>query len=504
MTTQNLRAVSLRRVLPSASFVGCADIAASAVADHHARCRPGHLFAVVHGTSTSGENYLPQAIQAGATAVLVDRPMPDVDLPQCVVPSVREAYSRLCLAFAGHPDRFLTSVGVTGTNGKTTVTWLLRSILQQAGYRVGLSGTVEYCTGDNARAASLTTPGPGEFSQLLREMVRGGTTHAVMELSSHALHQARLGGLTLSAALVTNITQDHFDYHGTPDAYLAAKARIADYCGPHVPLIVNSDDPVCRRLMEHWSDRKVIGYGLNPGSEARGAILEMQQGRTTVCFELLGARFDFEIRLPGRHSVSNCLGAAAVAMSLGVSPQDIATGLAGVDYVPGRLQPIDLGQGPRVFVDYAHTPDALTHAIAAVRCTTAGRVFCVFGAGGDRDSSKRPLMGQAASAADVAVVTSDNPRSEDPLAIIANILSGIETAKTHVEPDRRAAIQWAIREAEPGDCVLIAGKGHERTQQIGSECLPFDDREVAATYIASQEYRLASARREPSERSWTR
>lgn len=504
MSSQNLRAISLRRILPTTSFVGCGDVATALVTDHHEKCESGSLFAVVSGPKHDGTNFIDRAVQNGACAVLVDRPMVEIDVPQCVVPNVREAYSRLCLALASHPDRALDVTGVTGTNGKTTVTWLLRSIFQTAGRKTGVIGTVGYACGGELRPAPLTTPGPVQFTRLLQEMVRHRTANAFVELSSHALDQSRLGGLRLSSALVTNITQDHFDYHGGMEGYLTAKERIADYCSHAAPLIVNADDLRCQQLIQRWNRRNVVQFGLNPGADARGLVLEMHPDRTVVRFEILGEQFECDIAMPGRHNVSNCVAAATVAVQAGIPAETIADGLSRVAFVPGRLQPVNIGQPFRVFIDYAHTPDALSQVVTALRPTTTGRLFCVFGAGGDRDRAKRPLLGAAASAADVIVVTSDNPRSEDPSEIIAEIREGIGHNESHVEVERGAAIDWAIRTAKAGDCVLIAGKGHEKSQQIGEVAVPFDDRLVAAKSIGRHHVAAATGPSFLREVSWTR
>lgn len=486
MISNTLRAVSLRRVLPSTSFVGCADLATDHVTDHHNQCRPGSLFVAIRGTSHDGARYIPDAIGAGAVAVLVDEPQTGLAIPQCVVPDVRTAYSQLCLALAGRPDRSVDITGVTGTNGKTTVTWLLRSIFEAAGRTCGLVGTVEFHDGKHAQPAPQTTPGPTEFTSLLTSMANNGARNACVEVSSHALDQGRLGGLRLASAIVTNVTQDHFDYHGDLNGYMSAKERIADYCSYSTPLVVNTDDEGCQQLMKRWSRRRVVSFGLQSDAEARGEILESNDVRTVVRFDMFGDRFDCELTLPGRYNVSNSVAAAAVAHLAGIEPATIATGLSQVAWVPGRMQPIQLGQQFRVFVDYAHTPDGLTNVLAALRPTTSGRLCCVFGAGGDRDRAKRSLLGRAAQAADLAIVTSDNPRSENPDNIINDICRGLGEARSHVEVDRAAAIRWAIDQAEPGDCVVIAGRGHETQQQIGSVFVPFDDRTVSAEAIAAR------------------
>ncbi len=503
VNSRTLRAVSLRSLLPTTSFVGCADVPAYHVTDHHEQCVPGSLFVAIAGTRHDGRKYIADAVANGAVSILVDEPQTDVTVPQCVVPNVRDAFSQICLTLASRPDRAMDLTGVTGTNGKTTVTWLLQSIFESAGRTCGRVGTIDFSDGRATRPASQTTPGPIEFTQLLGRMQANGVKNAFVEISSHALDQSRLGGLRLASAVITNVTQDHFDYHGGPAEYLTAKERIADYCSYDAPLVVNADDAGCQQLIPRWQRRRVIRFGLNSGTDSRGEILEMHEDHTRARFEILGERFECDIPLIGRHNVSNCVAAATVAVAANIPTDRIAHGLTSLKFVPGRLQPVKTGQKFRVFVDYAHTPDAISQVVSALRPTTAGRLICVFGAGGDRDASKRPLLGAAASAADVVVVTSDNPRSEDPSDIIAQVREGVAGVDCHVEVARRTAIEWAIGNARYGDCVLITGKGHETTQQIGDVQVPFDDRMVATEVLAELNHKPKPAASLAREASWT-
>jgi UDP-N-acetylmuramoyl-L-alanyl-D-glutamate--2,6-diaminopimelate ligase len=329
----------------------------------------------------------------------------------------------------------------------------------------------------------LTTPDSKTFARWLGRMVDRGATHAAVELSSHALDQDRTAGTRLDAAVVTNVTQDHFDYHGDYPAYLASKARIVEHLKPRGAAFLFADDPGCRRLCERLSRRDdILTYGFQPHADVRGEIIEDSIAGTRFRIFLPGEAQPITADTPliGRHNVANALGAAAAAQRLGATPGDIVAGLETLTSVPGRLERIDCGQPFEVFVDYAHTDDALRRAVECVRRLTHGRIICVFGAGGDRDRTKRPLLAQAASSADMVIVTSDNPRTEDPQKIIADILAGFSPAiRPRVEPDRAAAIALALEDAQPGDCVLIAGKGHECEQIIGAERIPFDDRETA-------------------------
>jgi UDP-N-acetylmuramoyl-L-alanyl-D-glutamate--2,6-diaminopimelate ligase len=472
--------VNLRRLLPGASFVGCADIRTSHACDRSTECRPGSLFAAVRGHQADGHQYIHDALTRGAAALLVDRPLADVSVPQCIVPDVRRAYAELCAAVMGHPSRHLGLAGVTGTNGKTTVTWLIRSILQAAGKQAGLLGTIEYSDGVNTEPSGLTTPDPASLARWLSSMVLKGTSHAAMELSSHALDQRRTSGTLLDAAVITNITQDHFDYHKSFEAYRQSKLRIFDYLKPAGLAIVNVDDPGSRSCYAE-APRRAVTYGIEQPADVTATILESTLDGSRFRIALGTEHEEIHTTLIGRHNFANCRAAAAAAAHFGISMSDIARGIEALAGVPGRLERIACGQPFHVFVDYAHTDDALRNAIRSIRPLTQGRVLCVFGAGGDRDRSKRPLLGKAAAEADLVVVTSDNPRTEQPEAIIHEILQAFETGarQPYVEADREQAIRWALQHACPGDTVLIAGKGHETEQIVGSQRHHFDDREVA-------------------------
>lgn len=483
-----LRAIplSVRRVIPSAQFLGGIDIVANDVVAHSRDCHSGAVFAVIRGSQAHGETYLPEVFSRGAAGLLVDRPIDGVTVPQCVVPDVRQAFAALCAAMADHPSQQLDVVGVTGTNGKTTVTWMVRAILQRAQRLAGVLGTVEYFDGVRREASSLTTPDARTLQLWLREMVLNGASAAAIELSSHALHQDRAAATSLKVGIVTNITQDHFDYHQHFEAYRSSKARILHHVQRGGIVALNADDPGSWSLLTHAATKhRVVSFGTSPDCAVSAQILEESRLRTRFRLGLHGQSQECAIKLVGRHNVSNALAAATAAAHLGVSLTQIVAGLEQFRGVPGRLERIDCGQPFDVFVDYAHTDDALRRCLLSVRSLTAGRVICVFGAGGDRDRSKRPLLGQAAEMADVAIVTSDNPRSESPMAIIQDIVAGFsnKTCQPCIEPDREAAIELAFSMARPGDCVVIAGKGHEREQVIGHEKLPFDDRQVARAHL---------------------
>jgi len=491
--------VSLLRLFPQSSFVGCADIRVTEATEHSGECGSNMLFSAIPGARVDGARFVEEAIERGATALLVQRPLAGVSVPQCVVPNVRKAYSQLCAALASYPSRCLNVSAVTGTNGKTTVTWLIRSILQAAGYRTGILGTIEYSDGGDAEQSALTTPDSKTLSNRLAAMVCRRTTHAVIELSSHALDQDRSAGTFLDAAVVTNVTQDHFDYHRDYQSYLSSKARILEHCKKGGLVVLNADDPGSASLRKQVDGNlDVITYGLETPADVSAEVLDESLSGSRFALKVGSDGMEIRTSLIGRHNVSNCLAAAASAVRAGISLDVIASGIESLALVPGRLERVDCRQSFDVFVDYAHTDDALRCCIGFLRRLALGRVICVFGAGGDRDRSKRPLLGRAAAEADLAVVTSDNPRSEHPEQIIHEILAGfpLSQREPYVEVDRAEAIRWALEQAEPGDCVLVAGKGHELEQIIGTERIPFDDREVVRTLL----FRLAHLPKEKPAR----
>ena len=473
--------ISLKALLPHAQFVGDDDIFVTHAAERSDLVSPGVLFAAIPGTRRNGEEFAHDAVLRGAEALLLNRELPDLPVPQCLVPDVRRAFALLCDALAGHPSQTLKIAGVTGTNGKTTTTWLIRSILRAAGHQTGVLGTIEYADGARRERAGLTTPDSQILSNWLASMIAAKTTHAAMELSSHALDQGRACGTQLDVAIVTNVTQDHFDYHQNFETYLTAKCRIAEHLKPDGVLVLNADDPGSSTIAKRVAvSGRVITFGIDHEADVTATILrETTAGTQFVlgCGE--GAESVF-IPMIGRHNVANALAAAAAAHHFGVPLKTIALGLELLLAVPGRLERVDAGQPFDVFVDFAHTEDALRRCVTNLRQLCAKRVIVVFGAGGDRDRSKRPKMAQAVLGASLIVVTSDNPRTEDPQRIIEDILAGFAPSfpPLHVEPDRKAAIAWTLDQAQPGDCVLIAGKGHETEQIIGTQRFPFDDREV--------------------------
>jgi len=409
---------------------------------------PGALFFCVRGSRSDGHDHGVDAVARGAAALVVERPL-DVTVPQLVVADARRAMAPAAVAFFRDPSRELDVAAVTGTAGKTTTTYLLHEILRADGRRPGLLTNLERRVGEDVRPASLNTPEAIELQRLFREMVDAGNASCAMEATSHASVQGRLDGVRFAVLVFTNLAHEHLDFHRTMEAYFAAKGRLFAQAERAV---INVGDPWGRRLAAELDD--------------------------PVVFDADRDALDANLKLRGRFNLENALAAAAAARALGIGEDAIRDGIEAVDGVPGRLEFVDEGQPFAVIVDYAHKPASLERVLHEARRLSDGRVICVFGCGGDRDREKRPLMGRIGrDLADVAIVTSDNPRSEDPLAIIDEIVAG--APKLEVEPDRRAAIARAIESGREGDVVLIAGKGHEQGQEIAGVTHPFDDREVA-------------------------
>lgn len=443
---------------------------------------PGALFCAIPGHRADGHDFAAAAVAAGAAAVLAERPL-DLPVPVVVVDDARLGMALAAAALAGHPSRALDVVGVTGTNGKTTTAFLVRAVLEAAGRPCGLIGTVEARVGGRVLPVTHTTPDPVALQGLLARMRDAGDAACAMEVSSHALDQHRVAGMRFAAALFTNLTRDHLDYHPDVESYYAAKRTLfarPPREGEDPPGAANLDDPYGRRLA-----RETGAMGFAVDAEDAAVRPERVEGLATgIRAEVATPRGTVAIAsgLRGRFNLSNLTGVVAVGELLGLPHAAVVAGIAAVDGVPGRFEAIDCGQGYPVIVDYAHTPDSLDNVLRAARDLVAGgRLIAVVGCGGDRDRGKRPQMGDVTRRlADVAVVTSDNPRSEDPEAIIADIVAGDGgPAELVVEPDRRRAIAHAIGRAGRGDVVVVAGKGHEQGQERDGVVTPFDDRDVA-------------------------
>lgn len=483
----NLR--QLIECLPKATVAGAQDQEVTGVFDDSRQVTPGSIFVAVRGSEADGQKFVDAALEKGASTI-VSEVAPEADLDPSIcwahVPDARAAVAALACVWNEQPSASMKTVGITGTNGKTTTAFLVHAIMKKAWTRAGLLGTVEVDDGVESTPATHTTPGPIELQSILRRMADNDCRGVAMEISSHALEQKRTDGLQLDVAVFSNFTQDHLDYHGTMESYFEAKRRLFELMESQggdkkTTAVINIDDPYGQRLIEEFQERlHIITYGHGVHADLRIGR-EVQTVRGTE-FDVKFKDRDYLVRTPyiGRFNVYNCGAALAASIAAGVKPRDAVRSLADAPQVPGRMENVGTRDGATVFVDYAHTPDALKHACAAIRELNPKRLITLFGCGGDRDPSKRKLMGAVAvEGSDLCVVTSDNPRSEDPKTIIRDIEEGMEGKRYQVIPDRNLAIQVAVNVSEEGDIILIAGKGHETYQEIGSKRIDFDDRRVA-------------------------
>ena len=466
---------ALIRALAPSEVTGDRPVEIDDLAYDTRRVTGGALFFCVPGERVDGHDLAWEAIEQGAVALVVERAL-EVDVPQLLVTSVREAMAVAADVFFGEPTKELELAGVTGTSGKTTTAFLLRGMLEAAGHRPGLVGTIEWRVGGEARAAPFTTPEAIDLQRLFREMLDAGDRSAAVEASSHGSALRRLDRVRFDALVFTNLSQDHLDLHGTMEDYFQAKRRL--FTGPAPPpAAVNVGDEWGRRLASELTDvhrAPLVTFGLADDAEIRpeGLVVGAEGSRFRA------AGIDIETPLRGSFNVENALGAVAAGLLLDLDEDAIAEGISVVSDVPGRLELVDAGQPFTVVVDYSHKPGSLETVLRTARDLSGGRVIVVFGAGGDRDRAKRPLMGKVATQyADVVVVTSDNPRSEEPLAIIEEVLQGTGL-DVEIDPDRRSAIVRALSLAEAGDVVVVAGKGHEQGQEVAGVVHPFDDRLV--------------------------
>ncbi len=463
------------------------------------RVKPGFVFFAFPGAKVDGRAFAAQAAAKGAIATVSESPAPDGwSAPWLQVAHGRHTLALAARNFYGRQDEKLHLIGITGTNGKTTTAFLLDSILRRAGLITSMIGTIEYRMGSKTLSAPNTTPESLDLARLFSELDSLGGTHVTMEVSSHALALGRVFGLHFQTAVFTNFTRDHLDYHGTMENYFAAKKLLFDGAGAPPPrfAVVNRDDEMGSKLTNPRNATDVLWYGL--GKEATLRARNIRSANSGLNFEVTFEKTKFEISSPlaGRFNVYNILAACGAAMTCQLPVETIAAGIEACQGVPGRFERIDEGQPFQVVVDYSHTDDALRNAISAARALEPRRVITLFGCGGDRDRTKRPLMGQAASElSDVVVLTSDNPRSEDPLQIMNDVMVGIRRseAKMIVEPDRAQAIHKALEEAGAGDLVLLAGKGHETYQIFADRTIHFDDRETARETLRSFGFRRQPA-----------
>ena len=494
-----VESVSLSEILaelPGAAVDGPADGSIGGIQYDSRRVGPGDLFVAVHGERRDGSDFAAEALARGASAVLSASPRP------AAAPGgtwIRVADERVAMARAAavlyrHPDRRLPLVGITGTNGKTTTAYLLEAMLEAAGSRPGLLGTVVYRWGGRETRAARTTPESADLYRMLHEMEQSGCGAAVLEVSSHALALARVEGLAFRVGVFTNLTQDHLDFHGTMEEYFAAKAKLFESLDPSATAVLNADDPHSAELASRTRAR-VVTYGIDAEADVRLRASTSDFSGSTARVRLGEAETTVRLALPGRPNLWNLLAAAAAARALDLPVSSIVAGVEAVHGVPGRFERIVAGQDFEVIVDYAHSDDAITNVLRTVRSLGPSRIVTVFGCGGDRDRSKRPRMGEAAaSGSDVVILTSDNPRTEDPERIADDAEEGVRRAERgapgcieyHRCLDRRAAITMAIGLARRGDAVVIAGKGHEDTQTIGGLAQPFDDRDICRAAVGER------------------
>jgi UDP-N-acetylmuramoyl-L-alanyl-D-glutamate--2,6-diaminopimelate ligase len=470
-----------------AVLTGEAETAITSVTHDSRKAGPGALFVAIKGLATDGNQFVEAARKKGAAAIASEHPaLPGS--PWLQVPEARGALALLSAAVLGEPARALELVGVTGTNGKTTTTYLIDAALRAAGHKVGLIGTVQYRIGDRLADATRTTPESSDLQALLREMVDAGCSHAVLEVSSHSLALERVAGCEFRVAVFTNLTRDHLDFHGDMDSYFQAKRKLfSDLLRSDGRAVINADDDRAAELVAA-SRAPVWTYGVDRPADFRAE--DVRLGLDGTRFRVTGPTGTHEVQsaLVGRFNVQNLLAAFAASIAAGVAPEAALRGLATITGVPGRLERIPGAHGFTVVVDYAHTDDALKNLLETVRELGPRRVITVFGCGGDRDRTKRPLMGAVASRlSDVVIVTSDNPRSEPAEAILEEIqrgMNGGRKAERHAIVDRREAIARALEMARPGDAVVIAGKGHETYQVLRDRTVPFDDRQVARDILS--------------------
>ncbi len=492
--------MTLRDLLHGLTAEPIASLPVTGIACHSKQVRPGDLFVAVGGSTADGHTFIEEAISRGASAIVAERLPSSYRLgssyassvracPCVVVRDTREALVIMGARFYGHPSRKLRLIGVTGTNGKTTTTYLLKAILQASDNPVGLLGTIAYQIGDRSVPSMNTTPGPLELQRYFSQMVNEGLQWCAMEVSSHALAQERVAGLEFEAGIFTNLGSDHMDYHKTREAYAAAKRKLFEYLRPEGAAVINCDDEYGRILAETIPHRNVITYGMEHFGKASVRYINCSWQGTSLVLDTPWAVVPIATPLLGRHNIWNIAAAATTLLALGLSAESIRNGLVFLEHVPGRLERVPHDGGINILIDYAHTADAMRLVLLSLRELTKGRLVVVFGCGGDRDQTKRPMMGRMASLlADHVVLTSDNPRGEDPVDIIHQIKAGFPPGfkQFDVISDREQAILAALSSAHREDTVLIAGKGHEAYQTFEHITVPFSDRDVVERWVGSR------------------
>jgi UDP-N-acetylmuramoyl-L-alanyl-D-glutamate--2,6-diaminopimelate ligase len=483
---------ALTKTLETVSVNGQLDRDVTAICYDSRHATEGCLFIALPGEKVDGSEFIDTAIDRGAVAVVSEKPGLTTRATHIEVRNARQAMADLAAAFYRQPSRHMKVAGVTGTNGKTTTTFLIKHILDSQFLRCGLIGTVRYVVGDRELPAARTTPESADVHDLLWQMRSAGCKSCAMEVSSHAMMLERVRGVEFDAGVFTNLTQDHLDFHGTMDAYFEAKARlfaqIRDQKNKKGRAVLNADDRFGMKLAERFGrDMETLTYGMRQGAQFHAANVQMDFGGANFQLDALGKSHLVRMPYIGMFNVYNSLAAIATAQTLGVNVRNAVEALADAPAVPGRLQAVPAQKPFRVFVDYAHTDDALTNVLRTLRELKPGRLIVVFGCGGNRDRAKRPRMAAAVDAmADHAIVTSDNPRKEDPLAIVDDIIPGFRRIAPEVVPDRREAIFHAIAMAQARDIILLAGKGHEAYQEFADHTVPFDDAAIAASALSSR------------------
>ena len=466
--------------LPIEVYRGGQEVEITGLCAHSTLVAPGNLFIAKKGSIEDGAKYIEEAVSAGAVAILTDLPDPFLKgVTQLLHPAVHTIEAQLAARYYSNPSESLYTVGVTGTNGKTTTTYLIKHLFDQLGFSCGLIGTIEYIIGSHHFEAERTTPDVITNHKLFREMIKQGCESAVMEVSSHGLAQGRCDQIDFDAAIFTNLSQDHLDYHITMEAYAKEKAKLFATLNQEKRAIINEESP-WKEVMVQECKAPILTYGFSQRADIYADNIQLNFRKTefTVNFRDEKAHFNWE--MIGRYNILNCLAAIGACLAKGVSLQVLPPLVQSFVSVPGRLEKVDNFRGLNLFVDYAHTPDALEKVLTCLREIKQGKIITVFGCGGDRDRGKRPKMGRAAEeGSDFTIVTSDNPRSEDPQKICAEVAKGFSFSNFAVVVDRRQAIEKAIEMATPKDLILIAGKGHETYQSFSHQTIPFDDRKVA-------------------------
>jgi UDP-N-acetylmuramoyl-L-alanyl-D-glutamate--2,6-diaminopimelate ligase len=451
--------------------------------------KPGDLFIAISGFASDGHAFIDDAIQKGAAAVLVEKDIGNRDVPVFRVQNSREAAALLSHRFYGEPSKSLLLLGITGTNGKTTVSFLLESILKHAGYKTGLVGTLFYRWGDHEIAAVRTTPDSVNLNRLLWQMRQEGVQAVSMEVSSHALALQRIKGMVFKGAVFTNLSRDHLDFHASIEDYCKTKSQLFNQLNSAGVAVVNGDDAASRHMVRASNGRSILYGRIKSGVDYSIESFEEKRDQTRILLKHQGKQIELITPLIGTFNIMNVTAAAVLGLEIGIEEAIVRRGIEAIRYVKGRMEKVDSRKGYLTLIDYAHTPDALANVLRAARNVTNKRLLLVFGCGGDRDKGKRMEMGKISeSLADLVILTSDNPRTEDPETILQDILKGIQSRRqVETIPDRKQAIYRALDYAREGDTVLIAGKGHETYQEIGAEKIPFNDREVVEFYFNSRE-----------------